>query len=455
MDYSTRVALGVKDCHLELDEKHFAEPIEDQGNRIVIHFIQSYSLYCPRCGQPMLKNGFKTVDALGPSLHYKPTIWSIRKQKYLCKPSADCPTMVTQLATVKDIDYRNHIAWAIKQRAMMLLTTNQSQKDLAKALGISDWTVRRVITNLDSSFKPNYRWLPRHLAFDDFKSGKMAPSGMSMILMDIEHHRTLDIILSRRNRYLRSYFLRYDRSARLAVQTVTVDLYTPYRRLIQELFPNAIILADHFHVVAQAYRALNQIRIQAMNRAGKGTHQCRALKHFWKLILTPSGKLRYDNYWCRANFGYAQLTDVEVIHRLLSFDENLQQAYRYYQDLIFAVSQRSRSRLNQLLTTKLTVLPQPLQKVQRTLRQHKKEILHSFKYEAYTNGPVEGTNNKIKVIKRVAYGFRTFANFRIRILLALPNTYIAINWKNKQTARAKVQARAALQNLFDFLISTS
>ena len=59
--------------------------------------------------------------------------------------------MVTKIATVKDIDYRNHITWAIKQRAMMLLTTNQSQKDLAKALGVSDWTVRRVITNLDLS----------------------------------------------------------------------------------------------------------------------------------------------------------------------------------------------------------------------------------------------------------------------------------------------------------------
>ena len=443
MNYSTRVALGVKDYHLELDDKHFTEPVEDQGNRIVIHFIQSYPLHCPRCGQPMLKNGFRTVNALGPSLHYKPTIWSIRKQKYLCKPSDDCPNTVTRLAQVKDIDYHTHITWAIKQRAMMLLTTNQSQKDLAKSLGVSDWTVRRVITNLDSSFKPNYRWLPRHIAFDDFKSGKMAPSGMSMILMDIETHRTLDIILSRRNRYLRGYFLRYDRSARLAVQTVTVDLYTPYRRLIRELFPNAIIIADHFHVVAQAYRALNQIRIQAMNRAGKGTRQWRALKHFWKLILTPASELKYDNYWRRANFGYAQLTDIELIHRLLDFDENLAHAYRYYQSLILAVGQRSRSRLNQLLTTKLTVLPQPLQKVQRTLRQHKEEILHSFKYEGYTNGPVEGTNNKIKVIKRVAYGFRNFANFSIRILLALPNTYIAINWKNKQAARVKVQARAA------------
>ena len=68
MNYSTRVALGVKDCHLKLDEKHFSEPIEDQGDRIVIRFIQSYSLHCPRCGQPMLKNGFKMVNALGRTI---------------------------------------------------------------------------------------------------------------------------------------------------------------------------------------------------------------------------------------------------------------------------------------------------------------------------------------------------------------------------------------------------
>ncbi|MCB7112446.1 transposase, partial [Agathobacter rectalis] len=78
---------------------------------------------------------------------------------------------------------------------------------------------------------------------------------------------------------------------------VTVDLYTPYRHLIHELFPHAIIIADHFYVVAQAYRALNKIRVKAMNQAGNGSHQWRALKHFWKLILTPAGLLKYDNYW--------------------------------------------------------------------------------------------------------------------------------------------------------------
>lgn len=145
------------------------------------------------------------------------------------------------------------------------------------------------LTWINFSNQTIIHWLPRHIAFDDFKSGRFAPSGMSMILMNIENHRTIDIILSRRNRYLRNYFLRYDRAARLAVRTVTVDLYTPYRHLIHELFPHAIIIADHFHVVAQAYRALNKIRVKAMNQAGNGSHQWRALKHFWKLILTPAG----------------------------------------------------------------------------------------------------------------------------------------------------------------------
>ncbi|TLQ22930.1 ISL3 family transposase [Lactobacillus helveticus] len=432
----------MKDSHLELDTAHFKNVIESHDNQVVVHLIQSYPLRCPRCGQLMLKNGFKIVNVLGPSLHYQPTIWSIRNQKYLCKPSSACPSTITELAKVKDIKYRHHISQAIKQQVMIQLTTNESQIDIAKELGISDWTVRRVIFNLDQFFKPNYHWLPRHIAFDDFKSGRFAPSGMSMILMNIENHRTIDIILSRRNRYLRNYFLRYDRAARLAVRTVTVDLYTPYRHLIHELFPHAIIIADHFHVVAQAYRALNKIRVKAMNQAGNGSHQWRALKHFWKLILTPAGLLKYDNYWSRRNFGYTQLTDVEVIQRLLAFNDDLKQAYRYYQDLILAINHRSKDELNHLLAIKWTQLPQALQKVQRTLRRHRKEIITSFKYGDYTNGPVEGTNNKIKVIKRTAYGFRNFFNFRARILLALPNSYFAINWKNKRTAHVQSQTRA-------------
>lgn len=98
--------------------------IESHDNQVVVHLIQSYPLRCPRCGQLMLKNGFKIVNVLGPSLHYQPTIWSMRNQKYLCKPSSACPSTITELAKVKDIKYRHHISQAIKQQVMIQLTTN-------------------------------------------------------------------------------------------------------------------------------------------------------------------------------------------------------------------------------------------------------------------------------------------------------------------------------------------
>ena len=138
----------------------------------------------------MYKNGFRIVNYHGADLHYKPTIWSIKKQKYLYPATPQCPQTVTKLAPVKDVQYRHHIATSIKQRIMMQLAKNESQTDIADDFSVSDWTVRRVINHLDHVFKPNYHWLPRHIAFDDFRSGRFAPSGMSMILVNIENHRT-------------------------------------------------------------------------------------------------------------------------------------------------------------------------------------------------------------------------------------------------------------------------
>ena len=90
MNNTTRILLGIKDQHIDLDPQ-FSEPIEDQDNQIVVHLIQAYPMFCPHCGQLMLKNGFKTVNALAPTEHYKPPIWSIRKQKYICKSTSSCP----------------------------------------------------------------------------------------------------------------------------------------------------------------------------------------------------------------------------------------------------------------------------------------------------------------------------------------------------------------------------
>ena len=52
----------------------------------------------------------------------------------------------------------------------------------------------------------------------------------------------------------------------------------------------------------------------------------------------------------------------------------------------------------------------------KSLKKLRKYVLNSLKYD-YTNAMVEGKNNKIKVIKRVSYGYRSFRNFKARIML--------------------------------------
>ena len=84
---------------------------------------------------------------------------------------------------------------------------------------------------MQDSFTPNRHWLPAAIAFDDFKSGQFAQSGMSMILMTPLNHRTIDIIESRQSKALRHYLLllHYSFKARCAVKIVVVDLFQPYR----------------------------------------------------------------------------------------------------------------------------------------------------------------------------------------------------------------------------------
>ncbi|UXI85815.1 transposase [Ligilactobacillus salivarius] len=60
----------------------------------------------------------------------------------------------------------------------------------------------------------------------------------------------------------------------------------------------------------------------------------------------------------------------------------------------------------------------------KTIKKHKVEIENSFVLPKLTNGPIEGVNNHIKVIKRIAYGYNNFKHFRLRILISLKNNVI-------------------------------
>jgi transposase len=183
-----------------------------------------------------------------------------------------------------------------------------------------------------------------------------------MILMNPQNHRTIDIIQSRNSRFMRNYFLfHYSKRARWSVKIVVVDLFEPYRNLIHDLFPQAMIVADHFHIVVQAYRALQSARLKVMKEYGTNTHEYRALKHYWKLLMAKESQLDYLHCYSQRNFQYHWLSNQEVVERLLDFSPDLRATYEYYQDLIATISNRSQALLDQLI--KRNNLPSAMRRV--------------------------------------------------------------------------------------------
>ncbi|EEI09317.1 transposase [Limosilactobacillus reuteri subsp. reuteri] len=92
--------------------------------------------------------------------------------------------------------------------------------------------------------------------------------------------------------------------------------------------------------------------------------------------------------------------------------------------------------LDQLI--KRNNLPSAMRRVKRTLAKHRQEIIASF-YILLTNGPIEGANNKIKIIKRTAYGYRNFFHFRIRLLISLKTSNLMIRELSKKRTRPKAK----------------
>ena len=207
---------------------------------------------------------------------------------------------------------------------------------------------------------------------------------------------------------------------RCRVTHVAIDMNASYGTVTKEVFPNARISIDRFHVIQQLTRALNKQRIQAMNQLKKSDLQAqkdyRKLKKYWRTILKKNAKLNYKSLKQFPLFRQKYLTESEVLDHLLSVDPQLRQSYEVYQNLLDTFDAKDFNTFFDLIDA----LPQSLnvgfKKAATYLNKHKTAIINALKYP-YSNGKLEGKNNLIKVIKRIAFGFRSFRHLRKRVLI--------------------------------------
>ena len=215
---------------------------------------------------------------------------------------------------------------------------------------------------------------------------------------------------------IRNHFLRYDRAVRCQVKIITMDMFSLYYTLAKQLFPNAKIVLDRFHIVQHMSRAMSRVRVQIMNQFHRKSHEYKAIKRYWKLIQQDSRKLS-DKRFYRPTFRM-HLTNKEILDKLLSYSEDLKHHYHLYQLLLFHFQNKEADKFFGLIEDNLKLVHPLFQTVFKTFLKDKEKIANALQL-LYSNAKLEATNNLIKLIKRNAFGFRNFENFKKRIFIAL------------------------------------
>ncbi|WP_425086456.1 ISL3 family transposase [Streptococcus pseudopneumoniae] len=401
--------LDIKDPNIQI-----LDIINKDTHKEIIAKLDYDAPSCPECGSQMKKYDFQKPSKI-PYLETTgmPTRILLRKRRFKCYHCSKM--MVAETSIVKKND---QIPRIINQKIAQKLIEKTSMTDIAHQLAISTSTVIRKLN--DFHFECNVRNLPEIMSWDvETVRGVTVSIGrwkMSFIAQDFDKLNIITVLEGRTQAVIRDHFLKYDRVVRCRVKIITMDMFSPYYDLARRLFPNAKIVLDRFHIVQHLSRAMSRVRVQIMNQFERKSHEYKAIKRYWKLIQQDSRKLS-DKRFYRPTFRM-HLTNKEILNKLLSYSEDLKHHYNLYQLLLFHFQNKEPDKFFELIEDNLKQVHPLFQTVFKTFLKDKEKIVNALQLH-YSNAKLEATNNLIKLIKRNAFGFRNFENFKKRIFIAL------------------------------------
>mgnify|MGYP000204076128 FL=1 len=373
--------------------KYFREN-EENGNLEAFIEMPVKEHRCPHCGHTTtyIKDyRLQTVKDL--TVAGKPLIVTIRKRRYICK---ECNSTFTENNPY--IKRYCHFPQRFYFESIKETLTLQSFTSIARKVGVS---VSSIIRWFDNINYPKAK-LPSCIAIDEFK-GNANGEKFQCNLSDPVKHKIIDILPNRDSEDLCKHFLEYTYDERAKVKKVVMDLSTLFRSVAKQLFPVAKIIADKFHVIRVVINSLENVR----KRIQKEFHDAKRkwFKRSRHLLLKPEYKLTDD--------------DKIELNRMLNSSPELEKAWilkeRFYEIFRKVTRTEAKKELRDwlLLANQLSI-PE-FKHCITTFTNWRTEIANIIS-ENVSNGFIEGSNNKIKVLKRISFGVQNFKRFRNRIL---------------------------------------
>ena len=271
-----------------------------------------------------------------------------------------------------------------------------SAKEIGCRFNVSAVTAMRYF----NYFNKTLTALPEIISLDEFK-GNSGGQKYNSIIADPKEKVVLDILPNRFESDLVKYFSQF--SNKTDVKYFVCDMNPHFREVAKICFPQATIVADKYHVIRQVYWAMEKVRKNEQNKLPK-----RHRKYFKKsrnLLMKRIEKLKPE--------------EMDRLALMFEIAPRLADAYRIKNDFLSVIRSKSsvegkQQLVDWLFSVEVMDLPE-FSDCTKAYHNWFQEIINSMDVP-WTNGYIEGCNNKTKVLKRVSYGMRNFNNFRKRIL---------------------------------------
>jgi transposase len=370
-----------------------------QGGQVTFRIEQPRERYrCSHCGsedvwsQGGVERTFQTLP-----IGAKPVQLQFKVPRLLC---FGCGKV--RQAKLGFADPKKHYTRSFERYALEL-SRHMTIKDVALHLHVSWDTIKEIqANNLQRRFgKP--------------KLGKLTQIAIDEIAI-AKGHRYVTVVLNlltgavvfvgdgKDADALKPFWKRLKR-ARAKIKAVATDMSAAYIAAVRDNLKGAVHVFDHFHVIKLFNEKLTAFRRQLFHELSaddrkilKGTR--------WLLLKNP------ENLDAKKN-------ERERLEEALELNASLATVYYMKEDLRQIWTQENKRAARRVLRDWLARARasgiRMLKQFAKTLEEHQEGILNYYTYRIST-GPLEGTNNKIKTMKRQAYGFRDQEFFKLKIL---------------------------------------
>ncbi len=360
--------------------------------------VPESSVRCPGCkSKDVVRRGTVDRKVHAPPIGLRSTVLSIKTPRVQCEACGSVRTIHLPKVVPSKNHTKSFARLALDLRKVMTIA------DVALYLGVSETMVRGIDkTSLSRRFgKPKLGHL-KYLAIDEISVQK--GHKYLTIVMDLISGAVVFVGDGKGEKSLKPFWKRL-RGSRAKIKAVATDMSSAYYKAVQENLPKASHVFDRFHIVKLMNDKLADLRRELHREASDGPEKLVLKGTRWLLLKNPENLDDTRNESQRLEdalrlnqslaIGYYLKEDLRQI-----WEQSGKRVAGKFLDDWYARARASGTK--QLIT------------MAKTLTQHRAGILAWYDH-TITTGPLEGLNNKIKTLKRQAYGFRDLVYFKLKI----------------------------------------